>query len=138
MANRVKKVNYCYAKISSRTGQASKFLNALKDEGINLLGFTGFPTGNGKAQIDLISDDMRGIRRVAKKNGWRLSNTKKGFLVQGDDRVGAAVSVLDKLSNEKINITAASAATAGKNRYGMIFWVKPKDYARSARLLNAK
>ena len=131
MANRVKKVNYCYAKIS-------KFLNTLKDEGINLLGFTGFPTGNGKAQIDLISDDMRGIRRVAKKNGWRLSNTKKGFLVQGDDRVGAAVSVLDKLSNEKINITAASAATAGKNRYGMIFWVKPKDYARSARLLNAK
>lgn len=138
MANRVQKVNYCYVMVPARAGNASKILNALKDKGINLLAFTGFPVGKGKAQIDLISDDMPGIRRVAKKNGWRLSKVKKGFLVQGDDQVGAACRVIDKLSNEKINITAANAATAGKKRYGMMVWVKPKDYTRAARLLNAK
>ncbi len=138
MANRVQKVNYCYAMVPARAGNASKILNALKDKGINLLAFTGFPVGKGKAQIDLISDDMPGIRRVAKKNGWRLSKVKKGFLVQGDDQVGAACRVIDKLSNEKINITAANAVTAGKKRYGMMVWVKPKDYTRAARLLNAK
>ena len=138
MASRVQKVNYCYTRVAARAGQASKILNALKDEGINLSAFIGFPVGKGKAQIDLISNNLKDIRRVAKKNGWRLSKTKKGFLVQGDDAPGAACKVLDKLSKEKINITAASAATAGKKRYGMMIWVKAKDYARSARLLNAK
>ena len=94
---------------------ASILLNALQDEGINLSAFTGFPVGKGKAQIDLISDDLKGIRRVAKKNGWRLSKAKKGFLVQGDDRVGAACKVLDKLSKANINVTAASGVTAGSS-----------------------
>ena len=138
MASKVQKINYCYAMVSARAGQASKILNALQDEGINLSAFTGFPVGKGKAQIDLIAKDLKGIRRVAKKNGWRLSKTKKGFLVQGDDRAGAACKVLDKLSKAKINITAASGVAAGKKRYGMMIWVKAKDYARSARLLNAK
>ena len=138
MANRVQKVNDCYAMVPTRAGHASNILNALQDEGINLSAFTGFPVGKGKAQIDLISDDLKGIRRVAKKNGWRLSKAKKGFLVQGDDRVGAACKVLDKLSKANINVTAASGVTAGKKRYGMMIWVKAKDYTRSARLLNAK
>ena len=138
MASRVQKVNYAYVVVPARAGNASKILNALKDEGVNLLALTGFPVGKGKAQVDLISNDMAGIRRVAKRNGWRLSKPKKGFLVQGDDQVGAASKVIDKLADNKINITAASGATAGKKRYGMMLWVKPKDYARSARLLNAK
>jgi hypothetical protein len=28
--------------------------------------------------------------------------------------------------------------TAGRRRFGAIFWVKPKDIARAARLLGAK
>ena len=27
---------------------------------------------------------------------------------------------------------------AGKGRYGMLLWVKPKDYAKAARILKAK
>jgi hypothetical protein len=75
---------------------------------------------------------------VARKHGWRLSKTKKGFLVQGDDRVGAVHRHLQKLADEKINVTAADAVAAGKGRYGMILWVRPKDYARAARVLRAK
>ncbi|UCG12895.1 MAG: hypothetical protein JSU72_20915 [Deltaproteobacteria bacterium] len=45
---------------------------------------------------------------------------------------------LTKLATKKINVTAADAVAAGKGRYGMILWVKPKDYAKAARALNAK
>jgi len=38
----------------------------------------------------------------------------------------------------RINVTAADAVSGGKGRYGMIIWVKPKDYARAARALGAK
>jgi hypothetical protein len=35
-------------------------------------------------------------------------------------------------------VTAADAIAAGQGRYGMLLWVKAKDYARAARALKAK
>lgn len=138
MAQRVRKVSYCYTKVPSRAGRGAGMLNALRDADVDLLAFTGFPAGGGKAQIDFVSDDMAGVRRVARQQGWKLSKTKKAFLVQGDDRIGACHRVLEKLVDKKINVTAVDAAAAGKGRYGMIVWVKPKDYARAARALGAR
>jgi hypothetical protein len=45
---------------------------------------------------------------------------------------------VNKLADRKINVTAADAVCAGKGRYGMIMWVKPKDYTRASRALKAK
>jgi hypothetical protein len=122
--------------VSSRAGQALRILDALRDGGVNLLAFTGFPAG-GRAQIDLISDDMAGVRRIAKKHGWQPSATKRGFLIQGDDEVGAVARVISRLARAGISMTAMDAVSAGKGRYGMILWVKTRDYGRAARALNA-
>ena len=138
MAQRVRKVNYCYVTVAARAGQGAKVLGELKDAGIDLLAFSGFPTGGGKAQLDLVADKMAPVQRVARNNGWRISKTKKGFLVQGDDAVGACFRPLQKLADQKINVVAADGIAAGKGRFGMILWVKPKDYRRAANVLNAK
>ena len=138
MAYRVRKVNYCYVKMSSRAGQGIKVLNALRDAGVNLLAFSGFPIKGGKSQIDLVSDNIAGIQKVAKANDWRLSKTKKGFLVQGSDEIGAIQKVLNRLAEKNISVIAADAVAAGTGRYGMIMWVNPKNYNRAARVLNAK
>ena len=138
MADRVRKVNYCYVTVSGRAGQGAKVLGALKDAGVDLLAFTGFPTKAGKAQLDLVAQDMAAVRRVAKKNAWRLSAAKKGFLVHGGDKVGAVHRHVQKLADLRINVTAADAVSAGQGRYGMLLWVKAKDYARAARALKAK
>ena len=45
---------------------------------------------------------------------------------------------IQKLADNRINVTAADALCAGKGRYGMLLWVKPKDYARASRALRAK
>ena len=138
MAHRVRKVNYCYITVPSRAGQGATALAALKKAGVNLLAFSGFPAKKGAAQLDFVTDNMAGLKRVASKNGWRLSKTKKGFLAQGDDAIGTAHLHIQKLADRKINVVAADAVCAGKGRYGMILWVKPKEYARAAKALGAK
>jgi hypothetical protein len=137
MADRVRKVNYCYVTVSNRAGQGAKVLGQLKDAGVNLLAYSGFPVKGGKAQLDFVPENMAALRRVAKKNGWRLSKPKKGFLITGKDEQGAAHRHIDRLAGARISITAADAVVAGKGRYGMILWVKPKDYNRAARVLRA-
>ena len=46
--------------------------------------------------------------------------------------------ILDKLATAKINVTAFDAVTSGDGRFGAIFWVKPENVAKAARLLAAK
>src|SRR5262249_28866400 len=75
--------------------------------GVNLLAFTGFPTGGGKAQLDFVAEDLAGVRRVARKQGWRLSAAKKAFLVQGSDAVGACHPQLRQLPKRGLKRTPA-------------------------------
>lgn len=138
MAYRVRKVNYCKMIVPSRAGQAEKVLSAVKEAGINMNAFSGFPIKAGKSQLDFILDDSAALQRLAKKSGWRLSKTKKAFLMQGSDEIGAIHKIIKKLADEKINVTAADAVAAGAGRYGMILWVKPNVYTRAARVLKAK
>jgi hypothetical protein len=138
MADRIRKVAYCYTRVPSRAGNGAKMLESIKGEDINLLAFSGFPAGGGKAQLDFIAENTNGLRRLARQNGWRISKTKKAFLVTGGDSMGAVYKHVKKLAEKRINVTAADAVCAGKGRYGMILWVKPKDYGRAARALKAK
>ena len=48
------------------------------------------------------------------------------------------MSNLARLADARINVTAVDAVTAGAGRYGVILWVKPRDYARAARALRAR
>lgn len=134
----VRKVSYCYVTVPNRAGQGANVLSELKEAGVNLLGYTGFPAGGGKSQIDLVAKRLGPIRTVARRNGWRVSRPKKGFLIQGKDRPGAVHSHVRKLADRGINIVAADAMCAGGGRYGMLLWVRGKDYAKAARALKAR
>ena len=131
-------MNYCYVKVPNRPGQGAAVLRALRENGVNLVAYSGFPGKTGSSQVDLVPVKMAALRQVARKQGWRLSKVKKGFLIQGTDTVGAVHRHIQKLADAKINVVAADAMAAGKGRYGMMLWVKPKDYARAARALGAR
>ncbi len=134
----IRKVQYCYVTVPNKAGQGAEVLGKLREARVNLYGYSGFPARSGNAQLDLVAGSVGPIRRLSKKNGWRVSKVKKGFLIQGRDRVGAVHTHLRKLAAQKINITAADAVIAGRGRYGMLLWVKPKDYGRASRVLRAK
>ena len=132
----VRKADYYTMKVSQRPGAGAKLLGAMKAAGVNLLAFTGFPSGGG-AQVDFIPENSTKFRRAAKKAGLRLSKRKTVFVVRGADRVGALTGILGRLAAKKINLVALSAVSAGMRRYGMIFWVRKKDIGRTSRLLGA-
>ena len=137
MATRVQKVSYCALMVSNRAGQGTLVLAALSSAGVNLIAYSGFPE-KGKAQLDLVPEKMSELKKVARREGWKLGKVKKAFVVQGDDRVGVAQRLTQKLADRKINITSAQAIAAGKGRFGMILWVRPKDYGRAVRVLRAR
>jgi hypothetical protein len=135
MSDRVRKVDYFYVTVSNTPGKAAKVLAGLAAQGVNLLAFSGFPSG-GKGQLDLVPESTAALTRAAKKLKLKLSKKKTGFLLQGSDRVGAMTRTLDKLAAAKINVTALDAI-AGGGRFAAIFWVKPKKVAKAAKVLRA-
>jgi hypothetical protein len=136
MGDTIQKVNYFHMEVSNKVGEGARLLSVIQDAGINLLAFTGFPSGR-KAQIDFIPQDTESFKKTAKKAGWTLSVKKTGFLVQGTDRVGAVGEILSELSEAKINVVAIDAITTGEGRYGAIFWVKPSDVQKTSKTLGA-
>lgn len=137
MSNRIRKVDYFYVLVPNTAGKAAKIIAGLAAEGVNLLAFSGFPSGKG-SQLDLVPENSAKLKRAAKKLGLKLSTRRSGFLCQGNDRVGALTGVLATLAKAKINVTAIDAVTGGAGRFGAIFWVKPKSVTKAARLLKAK
>ncbi len=134
MVDSVRRVEYFYVQTPDKPGEAARALATLKEAGINLLAFSGFPEGR-RSQLDFVPADPAAFRAVAKKARWKLKGPKTGFLVQGEDRVGALADVLGTLAAAKINVTATDAVCSGEGRYGAIFWVKPRDVKRAIKAL---
>jgi len=137
MADIIRKVVYYKIEVPDKPGEGARILSALKAGGVNLLAFSGFPSGR-RAQMDFIPEDEAIFKKAAKTAGLKLSAKKTGFLVQGNDRVGAVSGIMTKVAEAKINITALDAIVAGGGRYGAIFWVKSADVRKTGKLLDAK
>lgn len=136
MAQTLRKVDYFYVQTPNAAGEAARIFSALRHAGVSLLAYSGFPSGR-RSQQDFVPADSIRFTTAMKKLKLKLSRKKTGFLLEGDDKVGALTNVLSMLAKAKINVTALDAVAAGKGRFGAIFWVKPRDVARAAKLLGA-
>jgi hypothetical protein len=136
MLDTVRKLDYFAIQAPDRPGEGARLLAALKSHGVNLLAISGFPSGR-KSQIDLVPEDTAALRAAAKKMKLPLGARKHCFVIHGDDRVGALAETMRTLADAKVNVTAIQAVTAGMGRYGAIFWVKPRDVAKTAKALGA-
>lgn len=136
MAETARLVDYYYIQVAQKVGEGAKVLRALKDAGVNLVAFSGFPEGR-RAQLDFIPADAAAFKGVAKANKWKVVGPKRAFLIQGDDRVGAVADIVGKLADAKINITAIDAICAD-GRYGCLCWVAPRDVKKAASVLGAE
>jgi hypothetical protein len=137
MPDEIRLVDYFYIQVPDRPGEGARALGALREAGVNLLVFSGFPEGRG-AQMDFVPEDAAAFRRVAKSARWKLTGPKKAFHVTGDDRPGAIAEIAGKLAEARINVTACDAVCAGGGRYGAILWVAPRDGGRAAKIRAAR
>ncbi len=135
MAETVRQVEYFYIEVPNKLGEGAKVLQLLKEAGVNLVAFSGFPSGR-RAQLDFFPADAAAFKAVAKANRWKLVGPKRGFLIQGDDRIGAIANLVGKLAAANISVIAVDAVSVGE-RYGALCWVAPRDVKKAATLLEA-
>jgi hypothetical protein len=135
--NMIRKVDYFAMQIPNRAGEAHNVLGVLRKAKVNLLAFTGFPSGRG-SQVDFVPADTRAFLKAARAAGWKVGKSKSGFLIQGKDKPGALDGTLARLARAKINVTAVDGVAAGGRRFGAILWVKAGDVAKAAKALRAR
>ncbi len=134
MADKIRRADYFYFEVDDKPGEGAGILGKLKDGGVLLLALGGFPVAGGKAQLTVVPEKTDLFLSTARKAGLTHSARKECFLVEGDDRVGAAHDILARLAEAKINCVASSAVAAG-GRFGMVVYVKPADVSATARAL---
>ena len=136
MADTIRVVEYFYVETPNTPGVGAAMLATLRDARVNLLAFSGFPSGR-RAQIDFVPEDAAAFRAAAKAAKWKLVGPKKAFLVSGSDRPGAVAELMTRLAQAKINVTAADAVCGGGGTFGAIVWVAQREVAKAAKALGA-
>jgi hypothetical protein len=134
MPEQIKLVDYYYVQVPNKPGAGAQLLQSLKEAGVNLLAFSGFPEGR-RAQLDFIPEDPAAFRAVAKKVGMTISPKKSVFLIQGSERCGIAADILGALGGAGISVTSMQVLCAGESRYGALLWVSPQDVRKAKKVL---
>ncbi len=86
MAESIRRVDYFYVTVPNKPGEGAQLLSTLKETGINLLAFSGFPSGR-RTQLDFVPEDPNAFRKVARKAGWKLRDHARTTLQLGLDGV---------------------------------------------------
>ncbi len=136
MAETVRTMDYFYVMVPDKPGEGARILAELRNAGVNLIAYSGFPEGRG-AQLDFVPMDSMAFRDIAKRMKWKVKGPKRCFIIEGDDRIGACAEVLGKLAAAKVNVVAMDAVAAGAGRWGAILWVAPGAVKKAAAVLGA-
>ena len=85
-------MDYHYVILDDTPSAAAAALSVLAAEGVNLVGFSEFPHGPGKTQLDLIAPESQSLAKTASDMGLTVSRAKTGFVIRGDGAPGPAVA----------------------------------------------
>ncbi len=131
----VRPVEYFYAIVEDKPGEAYKVLRQMASAEINLLAFNAIPLGMEKTELVIFPEDAARLARVAEQAGLMLRGPHRAFLIQGDDELGALVEIHRKLAEANVNVLSSSGVTDGRGGYGYLVYVRADDYAAAARAL---
>ena len=135
MAVSVRPVEYFYAIVEDKPGEAYRFLSDLAKHAINLLAFNAIPLGMEKTEVVVFPEDVALLARAAERLGISLRGPHRAFLIQGDDELGALVELHRKLSDANVNVMSSSGVTDGKGGYGYVVYVRNEDFDRAGAAL---
>ena len=131
MSDQIRIVDCYYATVRDKPGEASRLLEHISESGLNLTAFTAVPTGADETQICLVTDGPAALLEAEANAGAVLAGPKKGFLIQGADRVGALHSYHLTLSNAGVNVYSSSGICDGSGRFGFVLWVEAGDFEKA-------
>jgi len=151
---------YFKVSVPDKPGEGARALGVFRNARVNLDAFICFPRGR-RGQLNFIPSDPDAFKAAAKHAKLKVTGPRTCFLAEGDDRLGVGAELMAKLAAAKINITAFQAIfierapgarpyasfprLAGSDpdalqsvpagRYAALFWVKPRDVKKAAKVL---
>jgi len=135
MANSIRRVEYYYAVLDDRPGEAYRLLKQMAAAQVNLMAFNVIPLGMDKTQVIVFPEDASRLARAAEDLGLTLTGPQHAFLIQGDDELGALVELHQRLSEARINVMSSSGVSDGRGGYGYILYVRREDYEQAAGVM---
>jgi hypothetical protein len=135
MSSVMRRVEYFYATMQDKPGEAYQLLSNLAASQVNLLAFSAMPTGPDHTQLMLFPENVDRLAAAAEKIGLTLSDPQRAFLIHGDDKLGAFAEIHRRLADARVNVYTSSGVTDGRGGFGYVIYVRPEDYENAARAL---
>lgn len=130
---RISKERYFSIQSANRPGQLSAITASLMAAGVDCSGIWGFPTAAESAEIVVVPRHPSDFKEIAKKQQWNISEGIC-FHLEGADRTGALVDILNKIAKEKINLKAVDAIAVDED-FGCYIWADDEAAEHVAQIL---
>lgn len=131
----VKKTAVHCVEVEDKPGGLQGFLAQAASANVDFQCFAAFSAGGGKGQVYLSAKDEGALKTCAEKAGIKTTKAA-GFIISGDDKVGAASEMLKGLADAGIN-GIAGAAMVCDGSYRMLVVVNAADGEAAAKALGA-
>lgn len=119
-----------------RPGALAEITAILLEAELDMSGIWGFGTGGGNAQIMAVPHDIDAFKAIANKAGWKIEEGHC-FHLEGEDRAGALVDLLNKIKEEGLNLTAVDAIGVS-GQFGCYIWPHEEDVVAISELLGLR
>ena len=136
MAYSIRRAEYFHATVVDQPGEAYRVLSALEGLGVDLLAFTAVPVGPDRTQLTLFPADPSKMTSEARKAKMELDGPHPALLLQGDDELGALVTVHEKLYRAGVNVYASTGVSDSRGNFGYVIYVREEDCERAAKALD--
>ncbi len=131
----IKQINvYCLA-IEDKPGSLQRFLSQSSLSNVDFECFAAFSVGDNSGRVYISARNEDAFEAFLKEAGIK-STPASGFIVDGEDKVGAAAEALKALAEAGIS-GIAGAALVCDGQYRMLVVVDTADGDAAAKLLGA-
>jgi hypothetical protein len=131
----VKRIVVHCVEVEDKPGGLQGLLSQAASANVDFQCFAAFSAGGGKGQIYLSAKDGVALKACVEKAGIEAT-AAAGFIISGDDKVGAAAEALKGLADAGIN-GVAGAAIVCDDSYRMLVVVDAGDGKAAAKALGA-
>lgn len=117
-------------------GLLARVTATLLEAEVDMEGMWGFGKSAGSAEIIAVPRDVPRFKNVAADAGWKLREGSC-FRIDGVDKIGALVDILNRIASEGINLQWVDAMAVG-DRFGCYLWGDEKDVITIGQLLGVR